>query len=59
MEYVSVNFCESPEVSSVSSSGLERTSCRHCITGAIPPCPVPSLLFTGIHVFKSLHFLRL
>ena len=28
----------------MSPSGLERTSCRHCITGAKPPCPVHSLL---------------
>ena len=59
MAHVSVNFCKSPEVFSLSPSGLERTSCRHCITGAILPCPVHSLLFVGIHVCKSLHFLRL
>ena len=32
------------------SIGLERISCRHCITGAIPPCPVHPLLFVGTHV---------
>ena len=35
------------------SIGLERTSCRHCITGAIPPCPVHPLLFVGTHCATS------
>ena len=43
----------------MSPRGLERTSCRHCITGPIPPCPVHSLLFAGTHVCKQLQSLRL
>ena len=53
-----VNFCKSPKISSMSPSGLERTSCRHCITGAKPSCPVHSLLFAGTHVCKQLQSLR-